>query len=183
MNGYKVLTLSFIAFMLGGCVNWVADTADLKKFVAKTNKLKGGSIEALPEVKPYSSFVYEGASMREPFKAVVPVLPAEELNESGEQVSELQPDNDREKDYLESFSIEKLSMVGTINQRDDGRLWALIEDSNSEIHRVTVGDFMGLNHGEIVSLDERQINLLEIIKNGRGGWMKRTRSLALNEPE
>ena len=42
---------------------------------------------------------------------------------------------------------------------------------------------MGLDHGEIVSLDERQINLVEIITNGRGGWMKRTRSLVLNEPE
>ncbi|WP_415906418.1 pilus assembly protein PilP [Neptuniibacter sp. QD72_48] len=183
MSGFRVLSLFLVGFLLSGCVNWVADTADLKSFVSKTNKLKGGSIEALPEVKPYSSFVYEGASMREPFRAIVPVVATEELGASENQLSDLQPDNDREKDYLENFSIDKLNMVGTINQRDDGRLWALIEDTNSEIHRVTVGDYMGLNHGEIVSLDERQINLLEIIKNGRGGWMKRTRSLALNEQE
>jgi len=42
---------------------------------------------------------------------------------------------------------------------------------------------MGLDFGEIVALDERKIELLEIVTNGRGGWMKRPRSLALDEQE
>ncbi|WP_415883242.1 pilus assembly protein PilP [Neptuniibacter sp. QD34_54] len=183
INIARFLAVSMFPFLITGCIDWVDDTADLKKYVAKTSKVKGGKIEPLPEFKPYNSFVYEGASMREPFRAISPVFEEESVSSENGGLSEVQPDQEREKDYLESFPVDKLRMVGTINQRQDERLWALIEDQNSEIHRVTIGDYMGLDHGEIISLDERQINLLEIIKNGRGGWMKRTRSLALNEPE
>lgn len=179
----RFLAVSMLPFLVTGCIDWVDDTADLKKYVAKTSKVKGGKIEPLPEFKPYNSFVYEGASMREPFRAIVPVFEEESVSAESQEISEIQPDRERQKDYLETFPVDRLRMVGTINQRQDERLWALIEDQNAEIHRVTIGDYMGLNHGEIVSLDERQINLVEIITNGRGGWMKRTRSLALNEPE
>ncbi|WP_415890031.1 pilus assembly protein PilP [Neptuniibacter sp. SY11_33] len=179
----KVVSISLLLFPLSGCVDWVDDTTDLKKYVAKMNKLPGGKIDALPEFKPYNNFVYEGASMREPFRAVVPVVEEELLSEKDEQSNELQPNDNRVKDYLETFPIDSLTMVGTINQQEGSLLWALIRDQNSEIHRVTVGNYMGLHHGEIVSLDERQVHLIEIIRNGRGGWKKRTRSIALNEPE
>lgn len=179
MKSYKVFVIILSCLGLAGCIPWVDDTSDLKKFVAETNKKPAGKIEPLPEFEPYNAFVYEAASLREPFKALVPVLASEDV--SGEE--SVQPDENRAKDYLESFPVDALAMVGTINQRDDERLWALISDENSEIHRVTVGDYMGLDHGEIVSLDERQINLIEIVTDGRGGWMKRARSLALNEPE
>ena len=42
---------------------------------------------------------------------------------------------------------------------------------------------MGLDFGVIKSLDERRIELVEIVTNGRGGWMKRPRNLALDEQE
>ncbi|WP_415899901.1 pilus assembly protein PilP [Neptuniibacter sp. QD48_11] len=182
IKNIKFIFCSLVTSLLAGCVDWVDDTTDLQKYVAKTNQIKGGKIEPLPEFQPYNSFVYEGASLREPFRAIELAPEKESLPEDG-LFGELKPDSEREKSYLESFAIDNLNMVGTINQRDDDRLWALVKDNNSEIHRVTVGDYMGLDHGEIISLDELQINIIEIIKNGRGGWMKRTRSLALNEPE
>jgi len=184
MGFYKMLSLSLLVSVITGCVDWVDDTGDLNEFVAEVNALPGGSIDPLPASQPYNSFVYEGASMREPFRAIELADPVEEsATNKAEEVSDVKPDDNRVKDYLESFSIDRLVMVGTLNQRADSRLWALVQDENSEIHRVTIGDYIGLDHGEIISLDERQINLIEIIDNGRGGWMKRTRSLALNEPE
>ncbi|WP_415902638.1 pilus assembly protein PilP [Neptuniibacter sp. QD29_5] len=182
MKTVRLFFCSFVAFLMVGCVDWIDDTSDLQKYVAEMNKIKGGNIEPLPEFKPYNSFVYEGASLREPFRAIELATENESVPEDG-LFGELKPDLEREKSYLESFALDDLSMVGTINQREGDRLWALVEDQNAEIHRVTVGDYMGLDHGEITSLDELQINIIEIIKNGRGGWMKRTRSLALNEPE
>ena len=175
----KVFVILIATACLNGCVPWVDNTSDLKRFIVETNKKPAGKIEPLPEFEPYKAFIYEAASLREPFKALVPIIASEDF--SGEE--SVQPDENRTKDYLESFPVDALLMVGTINERDDERLWALIADENSEIHRVTVGDYMGLNHGEIVSLDERQIDLIEIVTDGRGGWMKRARSLALNEPE
>ncbi|WP_286240246.1 pilus assembly protein PilP [Neptuniibacter halophilus] len=177
----KMLLVALLTSILGGCVDWVESTDDLQVFVKEAQNRPPGRIEPLPEFKPYHSFVYEGASMREPFLPLVPVQA--DAEEPGGAVSEIVPDESREKEYLESFALDKLTMVGTITQREGEQLWALIQDANAEIHRVTLGNHMGLDFGEIVSLDERQIELVEIVANGRGGWMKRPRSLALREQE
>lgn len=179
----KIMVVILTSF-LTGCIDWVDDTSDLKQFVATQNNLPAGQIEPLPEFKPYLSFVYKGASMREPFIPLLPLaVPSESsLEQPKEELTELQPDQEREKEYLETFALDALAMVGTIELKSGG-LWALIKDANSELHRVSVGNFMGLDHGEITSVNSRSIQLSEIISNGRGGWMKRPRSIALVEQE
>lgn len=180
----KVFVLCIVSLGLTGCVDWVEDTSDLVSFVNKAKRTPGGRIEPLPEFKPYQSFVYKGASMREPFIALLPEIQLTEEELSAELAGNgLQPDNEREKSYLESFPLDELRMVGTITGRDTGQLWALVRDSNAEIHRVTEGEYMGLDFGEIKLLNEHGIQLIEIVKNGRGGWMKRSRSIALDEQE
>ena len=181
----RIIILPLLFSLLTGCVEWVEDTSDLKEFIAKAQARPAGSIEPLPEFKPYHSFVYKGASMREPFVPLIPLSVSDNVDEevNAEPDNGIKPDDVRDKDYLESFALDQLNMVGTINQKADNTLWALIRDPNSEIHRVTVGSYMGLNFGEIVSLDERKIELVEIVTNGRGGWMKRSRNLALAEQE
>lgn len=180
----RLMSLALMISLLSGCVDWVDDTSDLKKFVADAQRTPGGKIAPLPEFKPYHSFVYKGASMRDPFKPLLPIVADEQNNESlGSSNSDIKPDETRDKEYLESFAIDQLVMVGTITKKEGDELWGLIKDGNSEIHRVHVGNYMGLDYGEIVEMSERQIELVEIVSNGRGGWMKRPRSLALEEQE
>ncbi|MBV1787394.1 pilus assembly protein PilP [Marinobacterium sp. D7] len=173
------LALSFSALLTTGCL-WVEDTADLRQFVSATLAKPGGKIEPLPEFKPYESFVYEGSSLRDPFKPLVPESEADKL--AGPD-SGIKPDQDRPKDYLEEFAIDQLSMVGTITPLGSQALYALVRDNKGEIHRVTVGDHMGLDYGEVVEVNNQTIKLVEIISNGRGGWMTRPRNLAMPEQE
>lgn len=174
----KVVTL-IIALMLSGCI-WIEDTADLEKFVAKIESQPKRPIQPLPEFKPYESFIYEGSSLRNPFE---PLIEYEEISEEQEVASNgLSPDVDRPRDYLEQFAVDDLSMVGTI-AKQDGQLWALVVDSNGEIHRVKTGDYIGLDFGEIISVSDQLISLVEIVTDGRGGWVKRPRSLILPETE
>ena len=57
---------------------------------------------------------------------------------------------------------------------------ALIRDeSTGLLHRVKKGDYIGLNHGKIVELNENLIKLYEIVPNGRGCWESRTQTLEL----
>ncbi|MEC7728529.1 MAG: pilus assembly protein PilP, partial [Pseudomonadota bacterium] len=49
------------------------------------------------------------------------------------------------------------------------------------IHRVRTGNYMGQNYGRIVGVSETRIELIEIVPNGRGGWVERPRSLTLEE--
>lgn len=182
MDSNKLLCL-LLTFMLSGCVDWVEDKNDLIQFVNKAKSNPGGKIEPLPEFKPYRSFVYEGSSMREPF---VELVYADEMDKEEEVVVNnggLQPDLDRKKEYLESFAVDQLEMVGTIVTKADETLWVLVKDSNAEIHRVGLGDYMGLDFGRIIEMNEQQIVLSEIVTNGRGGWMKRSRNLVLIEQD
>ena len=49
------------------------------------------------------------------------------------------------------------------------------------VYRVKVGDYLGRNHGRIVSVTESKIDVVEIVPDGEGGWLERPRSLALRE--
>jgi type IV pilus assembly protein PilP len=70
-------------------------------------------------------------------------------------------------------------MVGTLKR--DGNSWALVRMSDSTIHRVKPGNFLGENHGKIVQISESEVELTEIVPDGLGGWMERQAALALSE--
>jgi type IV pilus assembly protein PilP len=173
----SALTVCLLAF--SGCV-WVNDTQDLKQFTLEQKARPSGRIEPLPEFKAYESFVYEGSSLRDPFRPLTQATA--DLVQYGDE-TDLQPDQERSKEYLEKFSIDVLKMVGTITHPGQDGIWALIKDPNSEVHQVGVGDFLGNDYGQIVSIDERNLELVEIIPNGRGGWMKRPRRLSLEQQD
>ncbi|MFY0676489.1 MAG: pilus assembly protein PilP [Neptuniibacter sp.] len=177
------LFLLMATVLLSGCVDWVEDKQDLVQFVSTSKAAPAGKIKPLPEFKPYHSFVYEGASMREPFVELIPYTEPEESEEPGTVSGGLQPDQERTKEYLESFALDQLKMVGTILKKDDKTLWVLIKDGNAEVHRVGKGAYMGLDYGQVVEVDEEKVVLSEIVTNGRGGWMKRSRNLVLSEQE
>lgn len=170
-----VLLLTTLA---SGCI-WVEDTADLRTYVQQTQARPPGKIKPLPEFKSYEAFIYQGASLRDPFQPLVELVVEEDLG----PVSDLKPDTERAKSYLESFPIDGLNMVGTITSLDGGNLWALLKDPKGEIHRVSNGDYLGLDYGQVQEVSELGLELVEIIENGRGGWMKRPRVIALPEKE
>jgi len=48
------------------------------------------------------------------------------------------------------------------------------------VHRVTAGDYMGTNHGRIESIDDTRLELEEIVSDGAGGWLRRSRTVQLS---
>lgn len=165
--------LAACSVLLAAC-SGPADTADLKGFVDDTLNKPRGRVEPIPVFKPYEFFSYSAAGLRSPFE--LPVVADSEVNiQPG---SDIRPDLERRKEHLEQFSLGALSMVGTL-KRDDGVLWALIKDGDGSVVRVKEGNYMGQNHGQILSVSEYRINLIEIVPNGIGGWIERPRTLAL----
>jgi len=70
-------------------------------------------------------------------------------------------------------------MVGTFSK--EKAYWALVRDPEGVIHRVPVGDYIGKNHGQVVSISGTQVGLSELITDGAGGWLVREASIALGE--
>ncbi|BBM01041.1 pilus assembly protein PilP [Microbulbifer sp. GL-2] len=161
---------------LTGC-SLDADHSDLHERMAEIERRPKGQVEPIPTFTPYSPYVYSSAAQRSPFTR--PILESEQRL-VGRRL-EVAPDLARQKELLESVNFDALSMVGTLSI--NGQLWALVEDGDSGIHRITVGNYLGKNHGRVVNATASQLDVLEIIPDGTGGWIERPRALALEEKD
>ena len=148
------------------------NTDDLNAFIEATKAKHVGSVKPIPQFKPYESFIYSAMELRDPF------TPNEEIDDVEDAAkSSLRPDSIRPKQALESFPLDTLSMVGTLEQLDE--VWALIKDPKNTVHRVQPGQYMGQNEGKITSITESDVNLIEIVTDGLGGYIEREASLAI----
>ena len=132
-------------------------------------------VEPLPEVTTYIAFAYRAAQIRSPFS-----LPPDPNGISrNPPVLSDPPDETRKRELLENFPLESLTMVGSLNRF--GRVWSLVRDPSGAVHRISVGSFLGLNHGKVTSVGETSIKVTEIVTDGTDfGWIERPRSLHLN---
>ena len=150
---------------------------DLKSYIVETKDKPAGKIEEIPAFKPFQAFVYSAASVRSPFDRPLDI----QQRIFAKSQKNIRPDLSRTKEYLESFDFNSLSMVGTLEQ--DGILWALIKDQAGGLHRVTVDNYVGKNHGRIIEATQTKIEVIEIVSDGLDGWLERPRVLALSEKD
>lgn len=168
----RVAILS-LAIFISGC-GASTDFTDLQSYMDEIRARPKGSIEPLPKFQPYESFTYSAASLRDPFQPPVKL----ELAARQKGSADIKPDESRVKQFLEGFNIETFQMVGTLSNNDG--IFALISGANG-VHRVRVGDYLGRNHGQIQSIDDGKVDVVEIVPDGEGGWLERPRSLSLKE--
>jgi type IV pilus assembly protein PilP len=168
----QMAALVVIAGVLTGCGGG-QDHADLRAFMDEVRARPAGRVEPLPSFEQVPPFAYQASDMRSPFEPPV-VLRRVERAPGGVQV---QPDTNRVRQYLEQFPIAALSMVGSLAQ--DQRLFALVRDAQGGVHRVQAGDYMGTDHGRIQRIGENEMELIEIVPDGTGGWVERARTVLL----
>ena len=89
------------------------------------------------------------------------------------------PDPDRIREHLESFSLDTMRMVGTLDF--GASTYGLIQTSDGLIHRVLPGNYLGQNDGRVIEISESQINLIEIISDGIGGYVERDAAVGLSD--
>ncbi|TVZ40570.1 type IV pilus assembly protein PilP [Alteromonadaceae bacterium 2753L.S.0a.02] len=171
----RITVLIATLLLLGGCD--FSDDSDLRAYINEVKKRPAGAIEPLPSFRPYEAFVYSAARLRSPFDLPVDV----ERRIYAQSGSDVKPDFNREKEYLEGFDLTSLQMVGTLKK--GGTLWALIRDQAGMINWVTDGNYIGKNHGKIVETTEAKIEIVEIVSDGLDGWVERPSVLALSEKE
>jgi len=57
----------------------------------------------------------------------------------------------------------------------------LIFAPDNTIHRVIEGNYIGQNHGRIISVTDQAIDLTEIVPDGLGNYIERSSAVALIE--
>lgn len=163
------LPLSCILLILGGCSQ---DVSDLQEFIDQTKVKHVGSVEPIPQFEAYTNFVYSAGDLRDPFET------AFQMEGNGDK-AEKPTHNQRPREPLEHFPLDTLRMVGVLEKGD--QIWGLIKDPQNMVHRVKVGNHAGTNEGEIVSVTEDRIELLEVVADGMGNYVERNATLSVGE--
>lgn len=164
----RIVTAAALVLVLSGCQR---DMSDLQQYIAQVKAKKSTHIPPIPQMKPYQAFAYVAEDRRDPFLPSAP-------NRNGSNTA-LRPDMNRNKEPLEEFPLDSLSMSGIIDYKS--KLYAMVKAPDGVVHRVSVGDHLGQNYGTITKITPTEIDMTEIIPDGFGGWVERPASLALAE--
>ena len=163
-----------LAVAAAGLVACGGDMDDLDSYINEVKARPGGRIEPLPEITPYEVFTYvaDAEGMRSPFMPDTPQA-------AGPAAGGMSPDPDRPAEFLESFPLDTLRMVGTLDINET--VYGLVQTSDGLIHRVVPGNYMGQNDGRITGITESEIVLVEIISDGIGGYIERDAAIGLSD--
>jgi type IV pilus assembly protein PilP len=146
---------------------------DLRAWMAEQGKGQKGKLDSLPQMKPYEPFAYNAFDMPDPFK------PRKiEPSKSG---GKLAPDLARRKEPLESYPLESLNMVGTMER--DRKMYALVRTPEKDLYQIRAGNYLGQNFGVVTGITDNEIKLKELVQDGAGDWTERSSTLQLQQAE
>jgi type IV pilus assembly protein PilP len=160
--------ISFLVLSVSACSK--EPNEDLRQWVKQSDQTVDQKIEPLPDVAPYEGFTYAADDLFEPFK------PRKIVDTNKKDGANKGPDLERRKELLESYPLEKLTFVGTLERAKMN--YALIKADNT-IHRVKPGNYLGQNFGRIVAINETEVILKESIQDSEGEWKESDASLQL----
>jgi type IV pilus assembly protein PilP len=134
------------------------------------------SIQKLSEPKKFTPFIYTAKSEVDPYnpsKLAIALAKAKASSNSG-----FKPDLDRRREPLESYPLDNLKMVGTLQKA--GLSYALLQVDKT-VFQAKVGNYVGQNLGMITKITETEVDIKEIVQDAAGDWVERKATLELQE--
>ena len=167
----------WVVFSLGACALLAGcggeSHQDLRAWMNDQGKGARGRVDPLPQIKPYEPFAYNAFDLPDPFKP--------RKIEPTKGTSKLAPDLTRRREPLESYPLESLNMVGTLQQGKS--TYALVRTPDKDVYQVTTGNYLGQNFGVITGITDSEVRLKELVQDGSGDWTERTGTLPLIQAE
>ena len=159
---------------LAGCGD--GGVQEIKQWMDEARKETKVAVPKLSPPKQFVPFIYAGKNSIDPFNPIKLSVALARLktNSSGA----LKPDLERRRDPLESYPLDNLKMVGTLEK--PGLNYALLQVDKS-VFQVKVGHYIGQNFGMITSINETEVNVKEIVQDASGDWVERKAKLELQE--
>ena len=143
------------------CAACSPDMADLEALTA------GEDAKFAPTTRPADArpapFAYRSAAKRSPFAPPV----------QGAPPSNPQPRHGP----LADVPLAEVRLVGTL--AGQGASYGLFQGPDGAVHRLAIGDPLGLNSGYVEGISEAAVQLVETVRDGAGGWRRERRSLSM----
>jgi type IV pilus assembly protein PilP len=142
----------------------------MKDVEAKTRP----TVKPLPEPKTFVPFAYAAGDVLDPFNASKLLTELAKNRPGGAQA----PDQNRRKEFLESFPLDAMKMVGTMEKNKV--MYGLVQIDRT-VYQVKKGQYVGQNYGLITAVAEDGITVREIVQDAAGDWVERMSKLELQE--
>jgi type IV pilus assembly protein PilP len=168
----KKLALTLCVLLLSACGD--SDVQEVRQWMKQVDSQTRPSVKPLQEPKTFVPFAYASAEAPDPFS---PNKLLAELAKS-RPGGGLQPDTGRRKEFLESFPLDTMKMVGTLQK--GGAMFALLQVDRS-VYQVRAGQYLGQNFGQITSITEDAVNVKEVVQDAAGDWVERMSKLELQD--
>lgn len=161
------------AALLAGCSD--SDVAEVNEWMKATEAKTKVSVEPIAEPKTFVPFAYGVREEIDPFN---PDKLLAELARQAAIDSPLKPDTERRKEFLETFPLDTMVMVGTMNK--GGTTWGLIKIDRS-VYQVKAGQRLGQNFGLVTGVADTAISVKETVQDAGGDWVERITKLELQD--
>lgn len=165
---YLVVTLVFLV----GCN---PQMNDLEKYIAEVKQNTPVQIEPYPQFTTSPAFTYSANTLRSPFQRL---NNAQQTQAPVQQKNCPQPDFAHSKQTLEKYGADAMQVIGMFTSNNKN--WTLIQTNDGNLHKATVGDYLGLFFGRITAIQKNgTVAYSEMLPDGTGCWQKKQAQLSM----
>ena len=157
-----------------------SDNEEITKWMAEQGAATKPHVTPIPEPKKFTPESYNQEASVEPFSSQKLTLALKKDSQQAGTASAalLAPELNRRKEPLESYPLDAMAMVGSLNKQ--GQPVALIKVDNL-IYQARPGNYLGQNYGRITKVGENEVVLRELVQDAAGEWVERVATLQLQE--
>ena len=159
---------------VAGCGD--SDVQEVRQWMAEVEKQTKVHVPPLAEPKKFIPFAYASQNVTDPFSPNK--LLSEQAKAAKAKGGALGPDTGRRKELLESYPLDTMKMVGTLQK--GGVHYALVQIDRA-IYHVRTGQHVGQNFGLITGISDDGLAIKEIVQDAVGDWVERMVKLELQE--
>lgn len=164
-----------LLLLLSGCGG--DDAQQVRNWMREIDAQARQAVPPLTAPKTFIPFVYAQKEQIDPFNPNKLLSELARLNaQSGG--GGLRPDVNRRKELLESYPLDTVKMVGTIEK--NGVIHAMLQIDRS-VHQVVKGQHVGPNDGLITGITDDAVSIREIVQDATGDWVERKSKLELQD--
>lgn len=163
------------SLLLTGCLG--SKDAELQQWMVEQKGNTPAKIAPITAPKKFVPQAYTQQAAMEPFnnQKLLQAL-RKDSSQSAANLALISPELARRKEALESFPLDTVSMVGTLNKKNTPVALLRVDKL---LYQAKVGNYVGQNYGRITKITDAEIVLREIAQDASGEWTERKVNLQL----
>jgi type IV pilus assembly protein PilP len=162
------------ALLLAGCGD--SDVKEVRDWMDQVKRETRPAVKPLSEPKDFIPYAYAAKEAVDPFSQDKLLSQLAKAAETAPDPNK--PDLKRPRELLESFPLDTMHMVGTMQKA--GVNYALVQIDRA-VYQVRAGQRIGQNFGIVTHVGDEAINIREVVQDAAGEWVERMAKLELQQ--